>query len=81
MILQCMRWESPSRWYEVWVIKDLFDDLTIVRKWGGLHAKQKSQMTEVAENLQAIKKRLREISRDRQKHHYRMVWVEQVQAI
>lgn len=42
------RWETATRWYEVFVMQDLFGDWTVTRVWGGKGAKTHGQRVEVA---------------------------------
>lgn len=40
---QHMRWESDTRWYEVFVSRDLFDQCVVLRAWGGKYSRKHGQ--------------------------------------
>jgi len=43
------QWINPDkrRWYAVLVVRDLFDDLVLIRKWGGLDNQRGGEKKEI----------------------------------
>lgn len=59
------RWESDTRWYAADIQRDLFGDITIVRRWGGLHSKHCRMLVELADSVDAAEKRMQALHQRR----------------
>jgi predicted DNA-binding WGR domain protein len=65
-----MRWESKTRYYAVRVQADLFGDVILSRYWGGKNSHRGGEKHEPLATLEAVKRRLSEIDRDRRRNGY-----------
>ena len=74
--MQQARWETNTRWYEVLMLKDLFDCYTVVRLWGGKGNHRHGQMIEPFSDEAQAKKRIEEIARQRSRRKPPYVRVE-----
>lgn len=66
-------WENieKHRYYCLYVEKDLFGDLCLIRKWGGLHSKRGGALKEIFTNQKSLNDKIVEVGRARLRRGYR----------
>ncbi|HGJ5885070.1 hypothetical protein [Arsenophonus nasoniae] len=61
------RWENDARWYEAELCYDLFGDLLLIQRWGGLGNHLHGQKTEIFPEIFTGIAKLHAIDRQRRK--------------
>ncbi|MDR9095487.1 WGR domain-containing protein [Burkholderia multivorans] len=65
-----LEFQTPSRGYTVILVRDLFGDYVLYRRWYGLHCKRWGTKRQVFFSEDAALATLRRIVRTRQRHGY-----------
>ncbi|HGJ5920366.1 hypothetical protein [Arsenophonus apicola] len=67
MVRLVWRWENDARWYEAALSYDLFGDLLLIQRWGGLGNHLHGQKTEIVPEIFTGIAKLHAIDRQRRK--------------
>lgn len=65
------RWESPSRYYQVRITRDLLGDWLLIQQWGGRDSRLGGEKTDVVADLAEGLAHLVAIDKVRAKRGYR----------
>lgn len=66
------RWETPDRFYQVWLGQDLLGDWTVLQQWGGKHSGLGSQLVACVETATNGLQRLAVVARLRERRGYQL---------
>jgi predicted DNA-binding WGR domain protein len=62
--------DEKQRYYQADLVQDLFGDWTIIRAWGGLHAKQGNMEVVCVKNEEQGWQKLEQLKRERKRRGY-----------
>jgi len=68
-----MRWvnEETARYYQAWLIEDLFGDWTLVTAWGGLGSRRGRARSTAVPSYEDGLARIEKVAKRRGQHGYR----------